>query len=121
MKMMVTVIEDTIVSGEGAVASPDFSIQECAADTNISGSNQQTSFCDRNGRSSSLEIISPTYTDVEGTFEKAVNGIQEVNDIDEGESSYFDLILTVYLPLTLLWFRRSMFGPANLVRSIVVG
>jgi len=118
---MVTVMEDTIPSGKEIAASPDFSVQERPADANLNSNKQQTSFCDPNGRKSSVETISQTYTDVEDTFEKTVSGNQKINDTEGGESSYLNLLLTAYVPLILLWFRRSMFGPANLIRSIVVG
>ena len=36
-------------------------------------------------------------------------------------SSFWDLIVTLYVPLILLWFRRSLFGCANLIRSVIVG
>jgi hypothetical protein len=43
-------------------------------------------------------------------------------DHEEGEElSFWDLLFSWYLPLVLLWLRRSMFGTANLVRSLIVG
>jgi hypothetical protein len=42
------------------------------------------------------------------------------DDNDEG-STFWDMFSTWYLPLLLLWLRRSMFGTANLVRSLLVG
>jgi hypothetical protein len=36
-------------------------------------------------------------------------------------SSYWDILMSLYLPILFLWFRRSMFGSANLIRSIIVG
>ena len=36
-------------------------------------------------------------------------------------SSMWDMMLSLYLPIMLLWLRRSMFGTANLVRSLVLG
>ena len=40
---------------------------------------------------------------------------------DEGEQTFWDMLATWYLPLILLWLRRSMFGMANLIRSLLVG
>ena len=114
-------MEDTIVSGKETVASPHFPIQECVTGINQHSRKQQNSFCDPNGRNSNVERISRSYNDVEDSFEKAVDGNQKIGDIEEGKNSYFDILISVYLPLVLLWFRRSMFGPANLIRSIVVG
>jgi hypothetical protein len=41
-------------------------------------------------------------------------------DDDEG-STFWDMLATWYLPLLLVWLRRSMFGTINLVRSVLVG
>jgi hypothetical protein len=38
-----------------------------------------------------------------------------------GSSSAWELVLSLYLPLMLLWFRRSIFGTAYLVRSLFLG
>ena len=43
------------------------------------------------------------------------------DDQDSSSSSYWDILISLYLPILFLWFRRSMFGSANLIRSIVVG
>ncbi|OEU16331.1 hypothetical protein FRACYDRAFT_261206 [Fragilariopsis cylindrus CCMP1102] len=48
------------------------------------------------------------------------------NDNDEDDqnsssSSSWDILISLYLPILFVWFRRSMFGSANLIRSIVVG
>jgi len=120
--MMVAVTEDTSASGKEAVGSPDFSIQECVTDNNEHGSKQQTSFCDPNEANLNVKRISLSYTDIEDSSEKTVKGNKRIDIIKEcEESSYVNLLLTVYIPLVSLWFRRSMFGPANLIRSIVVG
>jgi len=123
--MMVTVTENTSASVEETVGSPDFSIQECVTDNNEHGSKQQTSFCDPKEANSNVKRISQSYTDIEDSSEKTVKGNHRIDSIEEceesDESSYVNLLLTVYIPLVLLWFRRSMFGPANLIRSIVVG
>ena len=38
-----------------------------------------------------------------------------------GSSTFYDLFLSLYLPVALVWLRRGMFGTANLVRSLVLG
>jgi len=43
------------------------------------------------------------------------------DDKNSSSSSYWDILISLYLPILLLWFRRSMFGSANLIRSIIVG
>jgi hypothetical protein len=43
------------------------------------------------------------------------------DDQNSSSSSYWDILISFYLPILFLWFRRSMFGSANLIRSIVVG
>jgi hypothetical protein len=35
--------------------------------------------------------------------------------------TFWDLFLSLYLPVMLVWMRRSMFGTMNLCRSLVVG
>jgi len=75
------------------------------------------------------------YTDVEDTIlpkttmstdnmEFSNSSSSNHDDLNESRSdprSYWDVVTTLYVPLILLWFRRSMFGPANLIRSIIVG
>lgn len=45
----------------------------------------------------------------------------DIDDHDDEPVSVLDMLWTWYLPLLLLWFRRSMFGTANLLRSVVIG
>ncbi len=44
----------------------------------------------------------------------------DVDDHDE-PGTVLDLLWTWFLPLLFLWFRRSMFGTANLFRSVLLG
>ena len=66
----------------------------------------------------------------ENDHEKDDNSSAETDDDDNdnddddqnsSSSSYWDILISLYLPILFLWFRRSMFGSANLIRSIVVG
>ena len=64
----------------------------------------------------------------ETDHEKDDNSSAETDDDDNDDddqnsssSSYWDILISLYLPILFLWFRRSMFGSANLIRSIVVG
>ena len=41
--------------------------------------------------------------------------------IKEGESSLWQLIFTVYLPLMLLWLKRGVFAITMLFRTVVLG
>mmetsp|Transcript_21790 Transcript_21790/g.33101 ORF Transcript_21790/g.33101 Transcript_21790/m.33101 type:complete len:669 (-) Transcript_21790:213-2219(-) len=43
------------------------------------------------------------------------------DDEEENSSTFWNVLKTWYLPLILVWFRRSMFGTANLIRSLLVG
>eukprot|EP00546_Thalassionema_frauenfeldii_P008907 CAMPEP_0178911884 /NCGR_PEP_ID=MMETSP0786-20121207/9947_1 /TAXON_ID=186022 /ORGANISM="Thalassionema frauenfeldii, Strain CCMP 1798" /LENGTH=654 /DNA_ID=CAMNT_0020584389 /DNA_START=355 /DNA_END=2319 /DNA_ORIENTATION=- len=45
----------------------------------------------------------------------------ENEEEEESSSSFWNIIVTLYLPLILVWFRRSMFGTANLIRSLLIG
>ena len=38
-----------------------------------------------------------------------------------GSSTFWDLVLSLYLPVALVWLRRGMFGTANLFRSLILG
>jgi len=50
------------------------------------------------------------------------NHLEEDSDNDEsGSWTFLNFLSTWYLPLIFLWLRRSMFGTANLFRSILVG
>lgn len=41
--------------------------------------------------------------------------------IEEGESTLWQLIFTVYLPLMLLWLKRDVFAITMLIRTVVLG
>jgi hypothetical protein len=128
--MMAAVAEDTIATGNETISlSPEETLQERSTEINQHDNNkqQQPAFCEPNENHSNIEstTTSQTYTDVEDTIEKHVDGdtphIEDSSSDNAGNGSYFDLFLTAYIPLIILWFRRSMFGPANLIRTIVVG
>ncbi len=109
----------TTVAGGAVEAEPSPS-----AERNLD-SKEPTSFCETNSNnnnsnnnSDSNTTENPTYKDVEDTFQ--ANGIPQMSEANDN-SSYWDLFLTAYAPLIMLWFRKSMFGPANLIRTIVVG
>jgi hypothetical protein len=122
MKMMAAVAEDTITTGNETVSSFSGELfKENSVEINQHNNKQPSPFCEPNKCNSNVETTSRTYTDVEDTIEKHIDGNPHIEDSDTGHSSYFDLLLTVYVPLIILWFRRSMFGPANLIRTIVVG
>jgi hypothetical protein len=36
-------------------------------------------------------------------------------------ATFWDLLITFYFPIMVLWFRRSIFGSANLMRTIIIG
>lgn len=56
------------------------------------------------------------------SFQKTNNMDDHNNDDDAtAGSTFFELVVTLYLPLLLLWFRRSMFGSVNVIRSLIVG
>ena len=101
---------------EGTVVSP-------ATETNLD-SKQQPSFCeanqssDSNNNNNNNNTSSPAYKDVEDTFQG--NGIPQMSEVNDN-SSYWGLFLKAYVPLIMIWFRKSLFGPANLVRTMVVG
>jgi len=119
--IMAVVAEDFIASGKEPAASHGVLIPEYTAEINQQDHKQQPPLCEPNKSISNAEATSRTYTDIEDTFQKNINGNPHIEDSDNGNSSYYDLLLTACVPLIPLWFRRSMFGPANLIRSIVVG
>lgn len=45
----------------------------------------------------------------------------EIDDHDDEPVTVLDMLWTWFLPLMFLWFRRSMFGTANLFRSVLLG
>ena len=40
---------------------------------------------------------------------------------DYSSATFWEMAMSLYLPVLLLWLRRSMFGTANLVRSLILG
>jgi hypothetical protein len=119
-KIMGAAAEDAL-SGNITLSSSQTSVIECIHEINQHDHKQQLTFCEPNRTDSNVENPSGSYTDVEDTFQKTVNGYPISNNSEKGNDSSLDVFLTVYAPLVLLWFRRSIFGPANLIRSIVVG
>lgn len=61
------------------------------------------------------------YADTENATTDNNNKIHDEGEEEEEDESFWDVVSTWYLPLLLLWLRRSMFGTANLVRSLIVG
>ena len=58
------------------------------------------------------------------------DGEEEFDEEEDGEdgsaafldrASFLTLLTTLYVPLLLLWLRRSMFGTASLLRSLLIG
>lgn len=73
----------------------------------------ETSFCDNNStieKGEISDIITPTKTTVDDTT---------ANNNDN--SFFWDLLLTLYLPFVMVWIRRSMFGSAHLIRTLIIG
>ncbi len=104
-----TVAEGTMAAGNHEPSSPTTEMNHDAK--------QQPSFCEPSTSDLDTET-SRIYTDVEeDAFPKHANGIPHEGSF----SSYWDLFVTAYAPLIVLWFRRSMLGPANLISTIVVG
>jgi len=131
--MMAAVAEDTTApAARETVTSHGVLVQECTVSNNQhTKQTQQPSFCEQSNTTTvETTTTSHCYTDVEDSFnqnnDSNVNDDSDSdngsdNDNDNGNSSYWDVLMTLYLPLILLWFRRSMFGPANLIRTIIVG
>jgi len=43
------------------------------------------------------------------------------NEEEEQSSSFWEVVVTWYLPVLFFWIRKSMFGTANLIRSLLLG
>jgi len=119
--MMAAVAEDTMSPGKETPSYFGVSTKERTAEIYQHDQQQQPSVCEPKRSRSNVETTSRTYTDVEDTFQKNISENYCINDSQQRNSSYLDILLNAYVPLILLWFRRSMVGPANLIRSIVVG
>ena len=119
--MMALEAEDIITTGEETSLSSAVMIEKCATKIEDINRSQQRCLGETNETDSNIGSSSQTYPDVEVTFQKQTDRNSQIDDGDEGIHSYSELILAVYIPLVVLWFRRSMFGPANLVRTILVG
>jgi hypothetical protein len=96
-----------------SVASGDTYVHDCTVVPSL----QQPSprFCDESN-SSSVEI------GVDAVLMDNVlldNGSSSSSS--DNSTSFWDLAVTIYLPILLVWFRRSLFGSAHLFRSIIVG
>lgn len=49
------------------------------------------------------------------------NEANDGNSTTSLSSSFWHLIVTLYLPLLVLWFRRTMFGSTYLFRTLIIG
>ena len=58
-----------------------------------------------------------------GSYKSASDSNVEGDDEDSNDSSstFWNLIMSSYFPVLLMWLRRGMFGTADLIRSLVVG
>jgi hypothetical protein len=57
-----------------------------------------------------------------GSYDNNNNNNNNDKNSDKNDSStLWDVMLSLYLPVLLLWLRRSMFGTANLIRSLILG
>jgi hypothetical protein len=63
-----------------------------------------------------------TYGPFESSEDKD-NNMQTDDTMNDSDSSstFWDLLQSLYLPIVVLWLRRSMFGTVNLIRSLIVG
>mmetsp|Transcript_52549 Transcript_52549/g.58744 ORF Transcript_52549/g.58744 Transcript_52549/m.58744 type:complete len:823 (+) Transcript_52549:77-2545(+) len=125
---------------EALTPNTTFALDE---NTTLSGIlEQQPTFSDSNSSSSSSSSnvengngTTMQYTNIEDSLKnKSIKDDKEIENVrkytiksienddsdNENGNSYWD-VLILYLPVLFLWFRRSMFGSANLIRSIVVG
>mmetsp|Transcript_40374 Transcript_40374/g.121655 ORF Transcript_40374/g.121655 Transcript_40374/m.121655 type:complete len:975 (-) Transcript_40374:246-3170(-) len=57
----------------------------------------------------------------EGSFADEDDDSRLDDDALLDRASFMTLLTTLYLPLLLLWLRRSMFGTASLLRSLLIG
>jgi hypothetical protein len=57
-----------------------------------------------------------------GTYESSTT-LKEENHSDDSQSSstFWDLLLSLYFPIVVMWLRRSLLEVTNLIRSLVVG
>jgi hypothetical protein len=65
---------------------------------------------DHDNDDTSLSLCTPTMS----------QGLGHGTLLDDGETTW-NVLTALYLPVVLLWCRRSMFGTANLIRSIMLG
>jgi hypothetical protein len=49
------------------------------------------------------------------------NQDEESEEDDNDNDNAWNVLTTLYLPLLLIWLRRSMFGTANVIRSVLLG
>jgi len=58
---------------------------------------------------------------VESSADKDDEGKGEVDYDEDNGATAWNVLTTLYLPIVLIWLRRSMFGTANLIRSLILG
>ena len=80
-----------------------------------------------------FDLVDDAYAQFDRTYGGYRNSVgkeselEDENVADEGDASssdsstFWDLLLSLYLPLALVWLRRGMLGTANLFRSLILG
>lgn len=66
------------------------------------------------------EFAQYDYQSVFNAFNGEGNGGQNYEDCRQG-STFWELLLTSYLPVIFLWIRRGMFGITMIVRTLILG
>lgn len=62
-----------------------------------------------------LDVTNVVHDGGRGTF------LLQEEEEEDGSLTFWDTLATLYFPILFLWLRRSMFGTANLVRSVLLG
>jgi len=126
---MVAVTHDTTIALDENATLPGILEQQPSFSDSNSSNNNNSNVENGNGTTMQYTNIEDSLNNksiendnkIENDSRGTINSIENDDSDNENGNSYWDVLITLYLPVLFLWFRRSMFGFANLIRSIVVG
>lgn len=108
----------TITTSTTTLLQGTYTATNVVIDENIANSNcNETAAAD----SSIIESKCDDNTKESSHSSSSNNNNRNSNSNNNNNNSNWGVLCTLYLPILFFWFRRSMFGSANLIRSLVVG
>ena len=125
--IVMQVISRAVISEEGTPSRKaigrNFGSPQSLSDPSISPSSPSLAMMKTNGNNSSVLDEFSQYVETAFGACEGSEGQDHRHDHDEDSTSatFWELLITMYLPLSALWLRQSVFGITVLVRTVLLG